>query len=203
MSKLLFLGEKFNGRSYELVAEKTAVGRGDQNKLVIRDESVSNAHCEILANGPEVIVHDLGSANGTFVNGMRVNGQCQIKDGQIVRFGSVEARLSLDVPSWDDTTTEQTAFHAMKRVMHEQSVERSKPKPGDGAMTLESGPVADLGDHTVLLKRPASQAEPPASQFPTTATPQSSQPPKTMRIVMVVAAALVLAVLGWLLWWRK
>src|SRR5260370_20998316 len=96
MAKLIFTDPNFSGKVYELMLEKTTVGRGDHNTLVIRDKSLSSSHCEILTNGPEVIVRDLDSSNGTFVNGARLNKQRQVKSGQTVRFGSLEAPLELD-----------------------------------------------------------------------------------------------------------
>jgi pSer/pThr/pTyr-binding forkhead associated (FHA) protein len=94
MAKLVFTTQEHAGQSYELILEKTTVGRADGNTLVIADASLSAMHCDILVNGPEVIVRDLGSRNGTTVNGRKlVNQQSQLKSGQIVRFGSVEARL--------------------------------------------------------------------------------------------------------------
>ena len=93
MAKLIFTDKNHAGRIYELTLEKTTVGRSDQNILVISDGSLSALHCEILVNGPEVIVRDLGSRNGTFVNGAKLqNHQAQLKSGQTVRFGAVEAR---------------------------------------------------------------------------------------------------------------
>ena len=84
MTKLIFIDEKFGGRVYEFVVPETTVGRGGHNTLTIRDASVSQTHCEILAYGPEVIVRDLGSSNGTFVNGERLhNQQRQLKAGQV------------------------------------------------------------------------------------------------------------------------
>ena len=97
MAKLIFTGEKFKGRSYEFAVEKTTVGRGEHNTLTIPHPSVSETHCEILVNDAEVIVRDLGSRNGTVVNGERIrNQQRQIKGGQSLKFGSVEARLELE-----------------------------------------------------------------------------------------------------------
>src|SRR5207248_921790 len=86
MAKLIFTDPNFSGRAYELALEKTTVGRGEQNTLVIRDNSVSLAHCEILMHGSEIIVRDLDSSNGTFVQGIRLNKQSQVKSGQTVRF---------------------------------------------------------------------------------------------------------------------
>ena len=208
MSKLVFLGETFGGRAYELVAEKTTVGRGDKNTLTIHDDSVSSAHCEILVNGPEVILHDLRSANGTYVNGVQVNGQRQVKHGQVMRFGLVEARLELDDKHWDDTaTSEQTAVYAMGKIMREQRRERENPKPADVSMTLdagEAGGAGESGDHTVVLKRPAATASSPALPAPAPATNPPRQSPKTMRLVVAAAVVVGLALLlCWLVWWRK
>src|SRR5437016_13054306 len=102
MARLIFINKNFADRTYDLLLEKTTIGRGDQNTLVIRDSSLSSRHCEILMHGAEIIVRDLDSSNGTFVAGVRLNKQSQIKSGQTVRFGSVEARLALD-PRRDET----------------------------------------------------------------------------------------------------
>jgi len=112
-----------------LAQEKTTVGRGDQNTLALHDGSVSSSHCEILMNGPEVIVCDLGSANGTFVNGVRLDHQqCQIKSGQTVRFGTVEARLELDLPRGRHRSEESAVF-AARRFQRSQEREEKTPKP--------------------------------------------------------------------------
>ena len=61
MAKLVFTDKNFAGRVYELLLEKTTVGRGDHNTLVIHDNSLSSSHCEILMHGSEIIVRDLDS----------------------------------------------------------------------------------------------------------------------------------------------
>src|SRR5437879_8958717 len=144
MTKLIFIDEKFGGRVYEFVVPETTVGRGDHNMLTIRDASVSLTHCEILAYGPEVIVRDLGSSNGTFVNGERLhNQQRQLKAGQVVKFGLVEARLELEDSSLD-TASGMTAIHSYVQYLREQ---QNKPKkPATPSMTLESGSESALAD---------------------------------------------------------
>ena len=134
MAKLIFLDE-FGGRTYEFALSKTTVGRGDHNTLAIHDGSVSQTHCEILVYGSEVIVRDLGSRNGTFVNGELLhNQQRQLKSGQIVQFGSVKARLELE-ESLSTDTVEETAVFDYMRFRHEQE----KPKPAAAPFTLDSG----------------------------------------------------------------
>src|SRR5690349_13771912 len=128
MAKLIFIDREFSGQAYELIIEKTTVGRADHNTLVLRHDTVSSQHCEILANGPEVIVRDLGSRNGTFVNGARFQGQRQVKSGQTIRFGNVEARLEIELDSSYDPDTSETAVHLHQKLMRGANKER-KPTP--------------------------------------------------------------------------
>ena len=152
MAKLIFIGEKFGGRFYEFAVEKTTVGRGDHNTLTIHDPSVSHTHCEILVNDTEVIVRDLGSSNGTVVNGERIcNQQRQIKGGQTVKFGSVEARLELEQSSFSDTATAETAFVSYGR--HKYEPKQVPINPALISMTLD--PVSSPGDYTVALPDPS------------------------------------------------
>ena len=205
MTKLIFTDQNHAGRVYELTLEKTTVGRSDQNTLSIPDASLSAQHCEILVNGPEVIVRDLGSRNGTFVNGTRLtNQQSQLKSGQTVRFGSVEARLELDGhgEASDDTASEMTAVHAMGRIMREQKKERENPRPADASMKLASADPSVIEDHTVTVQAQPKAKEPPA---PTVQLPAENPSAKTSMIPVLVIAVLALGliVLLWLWWGRK
>ena len=106
--KLVFVGEHFAGRVYELTQEKTTVGRSDRNLLIVHDPSVSHAHCEILVNGPEVIVIDLSSANGTYVNGTRLqHQQAQLKPDS--SFGLEPSRPAWSWPLSPRSTRPRTA----------------------------------------------------------------------------------------------
>lgn len=202
MTKLIFTDKNYSGQVYELSREKTTVGRGDQNNLVIRESSLSTVHCEIRVNGSEVIVRDLGSRNGTFINGVQLtNQQSQLKSGQAVRFGSVEARLELESPAKDHGDSEITAVHAMSRIMRDQRRELQKPKPEEAPVKLK--PVVDLDlaeGHTVFLTRTPQRKEHPAAAAP---EPSEVLPARTSRkATLVIAAVLVLGliVLLWMRW---
>lgn len=93
MAKLVVLSEGFTGRSYELTAPSTTVGRVEDNAFQIPDGSVSSHHCEIVVKGALIVVKDLNSTNGTFINGQQVQGEAWIKPGQILRLGIIELRL--------------------------------------------------------------------------------------------------------------
>jgi hypothetical protein len=98
MAKLVVLSEGLTGTTCELQAEKTTIGRLDDNTFQITEPSVSSHHCEIIRRGNDIVVKDLGSTNGTFINGEKV-GEATLKSGQILRLGQVEMRLELGIPA--------------------------------------------------------------------------------------------------------
>ena len=97
MAKLVLLSAGMTGRTHELKAEKTTIGRVEDNMFQIAEPSVSSHHCEIQLKGNDVIVHDLNSTNGTFVNGDKVTDS-PLKPGQILRLGQIEMRLETEAP---------------------------------------------------------------------------------------------------------
>lgn len=95
MPRLVVLSEGLTGRSHELKAERTTVGRVEDNTFQIPDSSVSSHHCEVLIKGSDVVIRDLNSTNGTFINGQQVT-EAVLKPSQILRLGQVEVRLEGD-----------------------------------------------------------------------------------------------------------
>lgn len=95
MPKLVVLSEGLTGRSYELKVDKTTIGRLEDNTFQIPEQSVSSHHCEVLLRGNDIIVRDLNSTNGTYINGEKISEKA-LKPGQILRLGNVEARLEVD-----------------------------------------------------------------------------------------------------------
>jgi pSer/pThr/pTyr-binding forkhead associated (FHA) protein len=97
MAKLVLLSAGMTGRTHDLKGDKTTVGRVEDNTFQIAEPSVSSHHCEVLLRGNDVIVKDLNSTNGTFINGEKVT-ESPIKPGQILRLGQIEMRLETDAP---------------------------------------------------------------------------------------------------------
>ncbi len=92
MPRLVLLSEGFNGRSYELKVETTTVGRVSDNAFEIPEASVSSHHAEIILRGNDVVIRDLGSTNGTFINGEKIT-EAVLKPGQTLRFGTIDLKL--------------------------------------------------------------------------------------------------------------
>src|SRR5882762_4445884 len=92
MPRLVLLSEGLTGRTYELKTDKTTVGRVSDNAFEIPEASVSSHHCELTLRGNDLLVKDLGSTNGTFINGEKIE-EGVLKPGQTLRLGMIEMRL--------------------------------------------------------------------------------------------------------------
>jgi len=92
MSKLVILNQGMTGRTFELNIERTTVGRVEDNTFQIADSSVSSHHAEILLRGSDIVVRDLNSTNGTFINNEKIS-EIVLKPGQTLRFGQVELKI--------------------------------------------------------------------------------------------------------------
>ena len=92
MSKLIILNQGMTGRTFELNIERTTVGRVEDNTFQIADASVSSHHAEILLRGSDIVIKDIGSTNGTFLNNEKIS-EVVLKPGQTLRFGQVELKI--------------------------------------------------------------------------------------------------------------
>ena len=86
MLTLLVLQGPDKGRRYELPDTPALVGR-ESRSLPLSDNTVSRRHCELLPVEGEWVVRDLGSSNGTYVNGGRVLATAPLKIGDQIRVG--------------------------------------------------------------------------------------------------------------------
>src|SRR5689334_20466784 len=76
-----------------------AIGRGDENDVRPMGAGLSRTHCRVARMGDGFVVEDLGSSNGTFVNGERVAGApVRVKPGDVIRAGSLELSLEAGEP---------------------------------------------------------------------------------------------------------
>jgi hypothetical protein len=88
-SKVLTVGEEF-----ELDSRPLTVGRGTQNDVSIDgDEFASARHVRIEPRRDGVWVSDIGSTNGTYVNGVRIDRPRKLAQGDVVRVGETELRF--------------------------------------------------------------------------------------------------------------
>src|SRR5512147_2666647 len=75
------------GAAFALEGDQMTIGRDSTNEIVINDAEVSRRHARLTFQGGKYVLEDLGSTNGTFVNGQRLAGPRVLKPGEVVSFG--------------------------------------------------------------------------------------------------------------------
>ena len=75
------------GAAYTLEGDQITIGRDSTNGITINDAEISRRHARLTFQGGKYILEDLGSTNGTFVNGQRLAGPRVLKPGEVVSFG--------------------------------------------------------------------------------------------------------------------
>ena len=80
MFKLVVVGGKLRGKEYVLNDGENVIGRGAENDVHVAVEGVSKKHLKVTVNGETAFAEDLGSSNGTLVNG-KIIKRMTIKDG--------------------------------------------------------------------------------------------------------------------------
>jgi pSer/pThr/pTyr-binding forkhead associated (FHA) protein len=178
MAKLVLLSAGMTGRTHDLKVDKTTIGRVEDNTFQIAEPSVSSHHCEVLLRGSDVVVRDLNSTNGTFVNGEKVT-ETVIKPGQVLRLGQIEMRLETD-------STPSSAI---------PSSTPSTPAP--------TTPAKKPLDQTMVMQRGVSLEQLEQGRgggFTTAAAGFSKKDDKANRIIWIVAGAVGLVIVGILLY---
>jgi diguanylate cyclase (GGDEF)-like protein len=77
------------GRRFLLDVPEIIIGRMPTAGISIPDDSVSREHARVISTGDSVAVEDLGSSNGTFIHNQRVEARHTLRDGDILRLGSI------------------------------------------------------------------------------------------------------------------
>ena len=70
-----------------------SLGRHPSNSIQLLDKIVSKEHCIIEQRGTKFVLRDLGSLNGTYVNGERVNGERELHHADEITLGSTRGRF--------------------------------------------------------------------------------------------------------------
>ncbi|MBV8531608.1 MAG: DUF3662 domain-containing protein [Candidatus Eremiobacteraeota bacterium] len=76
------------------IGRRARIGRSDESEIVLVDPSVSRVHAVVETTGSDATVRDLGTTNGTYVNGRRVDAE-SLRDGDELRFGNTRMRFEV------------------------------------------------------------------------------------------------------------
>jgi pSer/pThr/pTyr-binding forkhead associated (FHA) protein len=94
---IVFTEGPLAGQRFALDRDETTLGRRDCD-VSIEDRQVSRRHLSLRPAGQQLDVEDLGSSNGTLVNGQRITGTVRAADGDVVRVGTSELIVQVEVP---------------------------------------------------------------------------------------------------------
>ena len=75
------------GVTFPLDGDQLTIGRDSTNPVAINDAEVSRKHARLMFQGGKYVLEDLGSTNGTFVNGQRLAGPVVLKSGDVISLG--------------------------------------------------------------------------------------------------------------------
>ena len=121
------------------------IGRGRDATLTLPHPLVSRKHCEIFESDGYLVVRDMGSLNGTFINDERIT-EAVLPPGDLLRLGTVTFRAAYDPPTGEPpengTPQAQTAQPEIGLAVDEE--------PLDVQEVEEVGEVADFGDFEIV-----------------------------------------------------
>jgi pSer/pThr/pTyr-binding forkhead associated (FHA) protein len=170
LASLLFRSGELRGRRVPIKVPVVNIGRGDYNDILIADPSVSTMHAKLQRRESVWVLTDLGSTNGTFVEGERLTGEQPLSPGTTIRFGDVSALFE---PLDDEVP--------VARASGTQVMEKLDATP----------PPARVSAPTPEPERPK-----PKSRRPIHVAPPRPRSPST---IMVVGLVILVAILAYLL----
>ncbi|MDD7795645.1 FHA domain-containing protein [Clostridium sp. 'White wine YQ'] len=75
------------------IRDTVSIGRRDDNSIILTDSFVSGHHAKLFIRNNNFYVEDLGSTNGTFINGSRIDGSAKLNVNDELKIGSVVFRV--------------------------------------------------------------------------------------------------------------
>ena len=97
LAKLKVIHGASAGKEIKITCSPFVIGRADECHLRPKSDAISRRHCELIVQGDQLILRDLGSKNGTEVNGDRIQGERPLKLGDHLKMGPLEFEVLIDV----------------------------------------------------------------------------------------------------------
>jgi len=193
MWQIIISGPGYFDTSYDLPEGVTSLGRADENDIVLGGDLVSRRHIRLYVEGDVLRIEDLGSRNGSRVNGVPLQGTRQLSPGDMVALG--ENMLSVRQPNTvESAATEMVDLDAggVVRFGHGQDV---------GPSVLLARNVKDADIRRLLDNAGAvsfDESVSPAAPVPSTASPRGGQETLVLLLRTVEALASATTLSGFL-----
>lgn len=94
---LKVIGGKHDGREIPITIPEFIIGRGDNAHLRPNSDLISRKHCSIKVDEGKVVIKDMGSRNGTLINGKLIDNEHEVQPGDILRVGRLQFEMVIDV----------------------------------------------------------------------------------------------------------
>ncbi len=129
------------GATYSLEGDQLVIGRDSSSGIAINDAEVSRKHARLNFQGGKYVIEDLGSTNGTFVNGQRITGAAVLKAGDVVSLGE-QIVLLYEALSSDPGATMISHKAPVRTAVAAQPVAAPAPAPIPQQYAAPAGPAA-------------------------------------------------------------
>lgn len=158
---LIVLTGKHKGKRVRLTDAETVIGRDEGAKIRVATHEVSRQHCLLILSDAGVLVRDLGSRNGTFINGMPISEETPLKPGDTLTTGPMTFELEGGDPTKKPTTAINTSQGKADQKMSDDDIA--------SWLTDDSSDSLPTSDTTILS----------GNSKPATTSSVTSKPPKT------------------------
>lgn len=171
------------GKEYPLEKSEIFIGRDLSNDIVINDPEISRRHARLYIQGSSYVLEDLGSTNGTFVNGQRLAGPAILRPGDAVTFGE-RMNLVFEATDYDQ---DATVVSPASRPAYDQEPAQMYNAPPAYQPAAPAYPPASS-------PAPARRAETYAGQVPAAYAPETYEAPakRPFPIIWMVVIAILL-----------
>ncbi len=175
------------GKAFPLEGTELTIGRDTSNPVSINDAEVSRKHAKLELRGSAYLIQDLGSTNGTFVNGMRITGAQVLNPGDTVSFGE---NIMLMYEAVMDPNATMLSAKAAKTAAPVQ-----RPAPAPAPVQAAPAPV-----QAAPAPAPAYSGQVPAGPVPVAAPKKKGNTKVIIIIAVVVVVCIILSCVGSLIW---
>ena len=127
------------GKTFALEGDVLTIGREASNQIAINDAEISRKHSQLVSQGGKYVLTDLGSTNGTFVNGQRLTGQHVLQPGEVISLGEQISLLFETIVIVDPNATMLSA----KPVMAPRGAVKPQPMGQPQQPAAYAGQVPD------------------------------------------------------------
>jgi hypothetical protein len=178
------------GKTYPLEKQEVLLGRDLVNDIAISDPEVSRRHARFLMQEDNVIIEDLGSTNGTFLNGQRISSPQQLRTGDVITFGE-NVVMVFEKSTYDPDAT--VVASGMDNTVQPPTPQQPQPTPQP-----QQPSYGVIPPQQPAPQRPAPQQPRPPAQQP---TPMGQPKPKkkgfpTWLIILIIAIVVIACVIA-------